>query len=44
MVWPWVASGKVRAIIDRTFPLEDAAAAHAWLEGGAHLGKVVLTA
>ncbi len=43
VVCPWVASGKVRAIIDRTFPLEDAAAAHAWLEGGAHLGKVVLT-
>ena len=43
LVWPWIASGKVRAIIDRTFPLEDAAAAHAWLEGGAHLGKVVLT-
>ena len=44
VVWPWVASGKVKAIIDRTFPLEDAAAAHAFLEGGAHLGKVVLTA
>ena len=43
VVWPWIASGKVRAIIDRTFPLEEAAAAHAWLEGGAHLGKVVLT-
>jgi putative PIG3 family NAD(P)H quinone oxidoreductase len=43
VVWPWVASGKVRAIIDRTFPLAEAAAAHAWLEGGAHLGKVVLT-
>jgi putative PIG3 family NAD(P)H quinone oxidoreductase len=44
VVWPCVASGEVKAIIDRTFPLEDAAAAHAWLEGGAHLGKVVLTA
>ena len=43
VVWPWVASGKVKAIIDRTFPLAEAAAAHAWLEGGAHLGKVVLT-
>jgi NADPH2:quinone reductase len=43
VAWPWVASGKVKAIIDRTFPLEDAAAAHAFLEGGAHLGKVVLT-
>ena len=43
VVWPWVASGKVKAIIDRTFPLAQAAAAHAFLEGGAHLGKVVLT-
>ena len=43
VVWPWVAPGKVKAIVDRTFPLADAAAAHAFLEGGAHLGKVVLT-
>jgi putative PIG3 family NAD(P)H quinone oxidoreductase len=44
VVWPWVASGKVKAVIDRTFPLADAASAHAFLEGGAHLGKVVLIA
>jgi NADPH:quinone reductase len=43
VVWPWIAAGKVKPIIDRTFPLADAAGAHAWLEGGAHLGKVVLT-
>lgn len=43
VVWPWLAAGKVRAIIDRTFPLADAAAAHTYLEGGEHLGKVVLT-
>ncbi|MGI8840533.1 MAG: NAD(P)H-quinone oxidoreductase, partial [Caulobacteraceae bacterium] len=42
VVWPWIAAGKVRPAIDRTFPLEEAAAAHAWLESGAHLGKVVL--
>jgi NADPH:quinone reductase-like Zn-dependent oxidoreductase len=42
VVWPWVASGKVKAIIDHTFPLADAAKAHALLDG-AHLGKVVLT-
>ncbi|VXC13979.1 NAD(P)H-quinone oxidoreductase [Luteimonas sp. 9C] len=42
VVWPWVAEGKVNAIIDRTFPLTDAAAAHAYLEGGEHFGKVVL--
>jgi NADPH:quinone reductase-like Zn-dependent oxidoreductase len=43
VVWPWVASREVKAIIDRTFPLAEAAAAHAHLEGGAHFGKVVLT-
>lgn len=42
VVWPWIASGKVRPIIDRVFPLSDAAAAHAYLEAGAHLGKVML--
>ncbi len=42
VVWPWVEAGKVRAIVDRTFPLEEAAAAHAWLESGRHVGKVVL--
>ena len=42
VVWPWVEAGKVRAIVDRIFPLEDAAQAHAWLESGRHTGKVVL--
>ena len=43
VVWPWVAEGKVKAVVDRAFPLAEAAAAHAFLESGAHLGKVVLT-
>jgi putative PIG3 family NAD(P)H quinone oxidoreductase len=43
VVWPWIAAGKVRAVVDRTFALEDAAAAHAYLEEGGHVGKVVLT-
>lgn len=42
VVWPWVADGKVNAIVDRTFPLTEAAAAHAYLEGGEHFGKVML--
>ena len=42
VVWPWIAEGRVNAIVDRTFPLADAAAAHAYLEAGAHVGKVVL--
>jgi len=41
-VWPWIEAGQVRPYIDRTFPLAEAAAAHAHLESGAHLGKVVL--
>ena len=42
MVWPWIAAGKLRPLIDKTFPLDQAGAAHAWLEGGTHLGKIVL--
>lgn len=41
-VWPWIEAGKVRAVVDKTFPLDQAAAAHAWLEGGQHTGKVML--
>lgn len=43
MVWPWIAAGKVKPQVDRTFPLAEAAAAHAHLESGAHVGKVILT-
>lgn len=42
VVWPWIAAGKVKAQIDKTFPLDDAGAAHAHLESGAHVGKVIL--
>jgi putative PIG3 family NAD(P)H quinone oxidoreductase len=42
VVWPWIEAGKVKTVIDRTFPLADAAKAHALLDE-AHLGKVVLT-
>ena len=44
VAWPWIEAGKLRAVVDRTFPLEQAAQAHAWLEGGRHAGKVVLLA
>lgn len=43
IVWPWIAAGQVRPLIDATFPLADAAKAHAHLEAGEHVGKVVLT-
>jgi NADPH:quinone reductase len=42
-VLPLIASGKVRPIMDSTFPLAQAAAAHARMEASAHIGKIVLT-
>ena len=42
-VLPLVAAGKVKPVIYKTFPLRDAAAAHALMETSAHIGKIVLT-
>jgi NADPH2:quinone reductase len=42
-VWPLLAAGKVKPVIFKTFPLKDAAAAHALMESNAHIGKIVLT-
>ena len=42
VVWPWIEAGKVKPVIDSSFPLIDAEAAHARLQSGAHAGKVVL--
>ncbi len=42
-VWPWIAAGKMKPVIDSTFALADAAKAHARMEDGHHLGKIVLT-
>jgi putative PIG3 family NAD(P)H quinone oxidoreductase len=41
-IWPMIASGRFKPLIDRVFPLSEAAAAHAYLEEGAHVGKVML--
>jgi NADPH:quinone reductase len=41
-VWPLVAAGKVKPVIDSTFPLAHAAAAHARMESSQHIGKIVL--
>ncbi len=43
-VWPLVADGTVRAVVDRTFPLADAGDAHRRMESGEHIGKIVLVA
>jgi NADPH2:quinone reductase len=43
-VWPHLAAGRVKPVIFKTFPLADAAAAHALMESSTHIGKIVLTA
>jgi len=42
IAWPLVADGTIRPVMDRTFPLAEVAAAHARMEGGDHIGKIVL--
>jgi len=44
VVWPWIAEGKIKTITDRIYPLRQAAEAHAYLEAGQHVGKILLTA
>jgi putative PIG3 family NAD(P)H quinone oxidoreductase len=41
-VWPYVEGGRLRPVIDSVFPLADAAKAHARMESGGHVGKIVL--
>ncbi|MEV1006380.1 NAD(P)H-quinone oxidoreductase [Streptomyces sp. NPDC049881] len=41
-VWPLLADGRVRTVVDRTFPMDEAADAHRALEGD-HTGKIILT-
>ena len=41
-VWPLLDAGRVRPVIDRVFPLDQAREAHALMESSAHLGKIVL--
>ena len=41
-VLPLIAAGKVKPLIDSTFPLREAAAAHAKMEASTHIGKIVL--
>jgi putative PIG3 family NAD(P)H quinone oxidoreductase len=41
-VWPLFTGGQIRPIIDRAFPLEQAADAHRWMETAMHTGKIIL--
>ncbi len=42
-VWPLLDAGRVKPLIDATFPLEDAAKAHVLMEKSTHIGKIILT-
>ncbi|MEO7031864.1 MAG: zinc-binding dehydrogenase, partial [Herbaspirillum sp.] len=41
-IWPLIEAGKIRPVIHRVFPLEQAAAAHALMESSTHVGKIML--
>ncbi|QZH76144.1 MAG: NAD(P)H-quinone oxidoreductase [Erythrobacter sp.] len=41
-VWPLVEDGELRPVMDRIYPLAEAFAAHARMEAGEHVGKIVL--
>ncbi|WP_262299285.1 NAD(P)H-quinone oxidoreductase [Microvirga sesbaniae] len=42
-VWPLLAQGRCRPVMDSRFAFEDVAEAHARMDGGEHIGKIVLT-
>ncbi|MFN4126309.1 NAD(P)H-quinone oxidoreductase [Pannonibacter indicus] len=42
-VWPLIANGTIRPVMDSTFPLDRAADAHRRMESSGHIGKIVLT-
>jgi NADPH:quinone reductase len=41
--WPLIEAGSIRTVIDQTFPLGEAAAAHRRMESSQHIGKILLT-
>jgi NADPH2:quinone reductase len=41
-VWPLLNRKKISPLIDKVFTLEDAQAAHEYLDSGAHVGKIIL--
>ena len=41
-VWPLIDAGKVKPVVDRTYPLSDAGEAHKRMAGSEHIGKILL--
>lgn len=41
-VWPLIADGRIRPLVAKTFPLDQAAAAHEYFDSGDHVGKILL--
>lgn len=42
-IWPMLVDGSIAPVMDSTYPLAQAADAHARMESSAHIGKIVLT-
>lgn len=42
-IWPLIEAGKIKPHVDRSFALDDVAAAHKFMEGNQHIGKIVLS-
>jgi len=42
-IWPLIEAGRIKPVIYKTYPLEQAAEAHRLMESSAHIGKIVLT-
>lgn len=42
-VWPWLSAGRMAPVMDSTYPLAEASAAHTRMETSAHIGKIVLS-
>ena len=41
-VWPLIADGRIHPLVAKTFPLDQARAAHKYFDSGEHVGKVLL--
>jgi NADPH2:quinone reductase len=42
-VWTLIANGQIKPIIDKVFPLAEAAEAHRYMEVSGHIGKILLS-